>query len=78
MKKEKLSLNGIKNVLSRKEMKKIMAGSGIYACCQCFWDGGIYNVILANTINPNENCGQFCASKGYQDGGTLPLYYCNY
>jgi hypothetical protein len=28
MKKEKLSLKGIKNVLSRIEMKRIMAGSG--------------------------------------------------
>ena len=28
MKKEKLSLKSIKNVLSRQEMKKIMAGSG--------------------------------------------------
>ncbi len=28
MKKEKLSLNSIKNVLTRAEMKKIMAGSG--------------------------------------------------
>lgn len=28
MKTEKLSLNGIKNVLSRAEMKKVMAGSG--------------------------------------------------
>lgn len=28
MKKEKLSLNGVKSALSRAEMKKIMAGSG--------------------------------------------------
>lgn len=28
MKKEKLSLKSIKNVLTREEMKKIMAGSG--------------------------------------------------
>ncbi|HEY8782973.1 MAG TPA: hypothetical protein VIM16_15210 [Mucilaginibacter sp.] len=45
MKKEKLSLSSIKNVLSRAEMKKIMAGSGgcrtegescddyFYICC---------------------------------------------
>jgi hypothetical protein len=32
MKKEKLSLKGIKNVLSRDEMKMIMAGSGGGGC----------------------------------------------
>ena len=32
MKKEKLSLKGIKNVLSRGEMRKIMAGSGGTNC----------------------------------------------
>jgi len=32
MKTEKLSLKGIKNVLSRAEMKKIMAGSGSDGC----------------------------------------------
>ncbi|MDB5138969.1 MAG: hypothetical protein JWR12_885 [Mucilaginibacter sp.] len=32
MKKEKLSLGSIKNVLSRAELKKIMAGSGGLPC----------------------------------------------
>lgn len=36
MKTEKLSLAGIKNVLSRSEMKNIMAGSGGAMCC---WTG---------------------------------------
>jgi len=39
MKKEKLSLGGIKNALSRAEMKKIMAGSGgcVYGTQNCIY-----------------------------------------
>jgi len=77
MKKEKLSLGSIKNVLSRKEMKQIMAGSGIYYCCLCSWDGGIYSIILADTI-PNTTCGQFCSGLGYQTGAPIEISRCNY
>jgi len=77
MKKQKLSLNGIKNVLSRTEMKQIMAGSGIYYCCLCSWDGGIFSVILPDTV-PGTNCGQFCSSQGYQTGAPIDMSHCNY
>lgn len=35
MKKEKISLKAVKNVLSRAEMKKIMAGSGLCSTNYC-------------------------------------------
>jgi hypothetical protein len=35
MKKEKLNLKSIKNVLSRSEMKKVMAGSWGTVLCSC-------------------------------------------
>jgi hypothetical protein len=43
MKKEKLSLKSIKNVLSREELKKIMAGSGpcVYPSQTCGGNSGI-------------------------------------
>ena len=40
MKTQKLSLNSIKNVLSRAEMKKIMAGSGDCYNCTVYYSGG--------------------------------------
>jgi len=46
MKTEKLSLKSIKNVLSRAEMKKIMAGSGGGNCAggnaTCGWVDGLF------------------------------------
>ena len=43
MKTQRMSLAGIKNVLSRAEMRKIMAGSGGSCYGQaCGWIGGVY------------------------------------
>jgi hypothetical protein len=55
MKKEKLNLQSIKNVLSREELKKIMAGSGM-----CAGIGGICN------INAGMTCCDwtFCNNNG--------------
>jgi hypothetical protein len=64
MKSEKLSLKGISNVLSRAEMKKIMAGSG----------GSICNVANAcgNSFYPPCQSGCVCTAVG---GGSWCLGY---
>jgi hypothetical protein len=59
MKTEKLSLSSIKNVLSRAEMKMIMAGSGTYNC-QCegtkgTWSG-TYSSQSAADASAAYNC----------------------
>lgn len=55
MKKEKLSLKGIKNVLSRDEMKKIMAGSA--GSVLCTYQGRICGYCGCDT---NEACVECC------------------
>jgi len=73
MKIQKLSLSGIKNVLSRDELKKIMAGSGSDVCCACWntpndpayiWDTG------------SETCTQFCVGLGWETGTSVNTFYC--
>jgi len=54
MKKDKLSLKGIKNVLSRDEMKKIMAGSGYSIPCYC--DGVRKGFCLCDTTSECVYC----------------------
>jgi len=55
MKSEKLSLKNIKNVLSRSEMKKVLAGSGGSDCCYC------YNVCTSTGWQVvSSNCAQAC------------------
>jgi len=77
MKIEKLSLNGIKNVLSRAELKKIMAGSGgggpgcenggwEIPCCTCYTSE-------SQTYYPQSPpltylCSCFCTELGYPNG----------
>lgn len=65
MKKEKLSLKGIKNVLSRSEMKKIMAGSGYGApsCCVC------YSPSCGSLQIPNTNAGCVAVCMGAPNYG---------
>ena len=81
MKTEKLSLKGIKNVLNRAELKKIMAGSGGpcntcgpggYNCCGCYNSHPPhppYPLIAAPC--PYESCQTYCASIGYEGGDQL-------
>lgn len=68
MKTEKLSLNNIKNVLSRSEMKKIMAGSGT---CRSYQSAGPYLIygscVTMSTAQatPGSDCCDSCASHGF-------------
>jgi len=70
MKIEKLSLSALKNVLSRAELRKIMAGStnrcdycgtGGYVCCTCYWVDGSPAVVGPFCAN---SCVGYCASYG--------------
>jgi len=74
MKIEKLNLSGIKNALSRSELKKIMAGSGggggTIPCCQC----GIgcpgtdkIRYVCFQGADTN-NCSTYCAQNGFPIG----------
>jgi len=66
MKTEKLSLSGIKNVLSRAELKKIMAGSG----------GCVGFGIACNGTTGNTCCeGYYC--NGAWGGGLGTCDYCS-
>ncbi len=53
MKTEKLSMAGIKSVLSRAEMKTIMAGSGT-TCVKCCWTGTNNCSTGTNVSNPSD------------------------
>jgi len=66
MKTEKLSLSGIKNVLSRAELKKIMAGSGGLSCGSTCDDLGrdpgcpsncLCGIITSGQGKGSESCG---------------------
>jgi len=65
MKKEKLSLKGVKNTLSRKEMKKITAGSG-----PCLAQGVSCN---PGQFPPFEQC---CPGLTCKDTGPLGGHEC--
>ena len=58
MKTEKLSLKGIKNVLSRSEMKNIMAGSGSTSCSLVCTDNGVRkDVASCSSADAHTACG---------------------
>ena len=73
MKIEKLNLNGIKNALSRTELKKIMAGSGggggSILCCQCGipCTNGVIRYVCFQGADTN-NCSTYCEENGYPIG----------
>jgi hypothetical protein len=58
MKKEKISFNSIKDVLSRDEMRLIMAGSGLEQCGLCFSSGCVKGEGLSCTcyMTPGAPC----------------------
>jgi hypothetical protein len=66
MKKQKLSLGSVKNVLSRAEMRNIMAGSG-GGCSGCLLDGS-----LCGDLPPKEQCCGTCYTPF--DGDPVCLY----
>gem|GEM_PF-976525 len=68
MRKEKLNFKGVRNVLKRSEMRKVMAGSGSAECCECS-DGG--NPTFLCNSNLQITCDSFCKLSGY-GGGTGP------
>jgi hypothetical protein len=87
MKIEKLSMQDIKNVLSRNELKSIMAGSGggcgcelpigQNLCCQCL-PGVDYHLFCRLTDPPMGDCSGFCESLGLgQDAATVDCSFCS-
>jgi hypothetical protein len=82
MKKEKLSLKGIKNVLSKTELRKIMAGgspgncsfcgTGGYNCCQC--TDGLHN--FYREACGNSSCYTLCTSQGLSYVQQVTCSYC--
>jgi hypothetical protein len=83
MKTEKLSLKGIKNVLSRAELKKIMAGSGgcscgvgAAICCQCYSVSGPIAIWVLSCSGGTQEGGYLCEALGYADHSTQVS--CNY
>jgi hypothetical protein len=76
MKKEKLNLGSIKNVLSRAELKKIMAGSGGQCyLCEC-WTGSKLNGSSVEYETPVNDCNNFCVNMGYGSGESLGELSC--
>ncbi|MDB4903000.1 MAG: hypothetical protein JWQ63_2281 [Mucilaginibacter sp.] len=82
MKTEKMSLKGIKNVLSRAEMKKIMAGSGGCGtngnvCCQCTGNWGYPTVTAVDSSG--LACSIFCESLSTNNysGYAVACSYCS-
>jgi len=67
MKREKLSLKGIKNVLSRTEMKKIMAGSSSGPNC-CWCNNGTVQPVGGASASSTPQCVQVCAADGLTGG----------
>jgi hypothetical protein len=72
MKQGKLSLKSVENVLSRAELKKIMAGSGTAPCA---WLG---NACVQNDPTAPFQCcsGLFCAPVYALDGKTIQEWTC--
>ena len=81
MKTEKLSLKSIKNVLSRAELKKIMAGGsagpcsccgpGGYNYCYCYLYGFSSPALIGEACG-NGNCNTYCISEGCNYGTQQP------
>jgi len=71
MKIEKLSLNGIKNVLSRAELKKIMAGSGSGPNC-CWCNNGTVQPTGGASADSTPGCMEVCAADGLSGGVYIP------
>ena len=79
MKKQKLSLHGVKSALSRAELKKIMGGgstgecsycapgAGGYTCCGCYYTDshGVKHTVLYTQACALSNCTVACAAYGY-------------
>ena len=64
MKTEKMSFKNIKDVLSRDEMKEIMAGSGV-TCSAWYNNGGyIYNTYGACSGPDAGTCATYCRNSG--------------
>lgn len=85
MKKEKLSLKSIKNVLSREELKKIMAGStgecsfcgpGGYTCCGCYDTYPYSSYALYGVACANDTCNAHCISVGLLGGNPVDCSEC--
>jgi len=77
MKTEKLSLNGIKNVLSRAEMKKIMAGSSPQPNC-CWCNNGTVQPVGGSSEHDDEGCALVCAANHLSGGLYIPTRCSNY
>ena len=80
MKIQKLSFSRIKNVLSRAELKKIMAGSdGMYYCCACQLGQG--PPVEGYYYTSNNDCDNYCYNlfhPPYSDpsGYEVNSFYC--
>jgi len=72
MKTEKMSFKNIKDVLSRDEMKSIMAGSGPAVDCSYTIQGyGTYSGSCADS-NPST-CELYCRNAGWSDCNCYPV-----
>lgn len=71
MKKEKLSLKSIKNVLSRREMKQIMAGSSPGPNC-CWCNNGTVLAPGGSSASSTPQCEQVCAADHLTGGVYIP------
>ena len=71
MKTEKLNLKGIKNVLSRAEMKKIMAGSGSGPNC-CWCNNGTVQPVGGASASSDIGCMQVCQANHLSGGVYIP------
>ena len=69
MKTEKMSFKNIKDVLSRDEMKMIMAGSSV-TCT--FTVDGTYNTSGSCADNNTSTCNLYCNNAGYTNCNCTP------
>jgi hypothetical protein len=65
--KEKLSLKSVKNVLSRDEMRKIMAGSSPGPNC-CWCNNGTILAPGGSSASNTAQCQSVCAADGLSGG----------
>jgi hypothetical protein len=70
MKIEKMSLRNIKDILSRSEMKVIMAGSGGGSCPSCFVNGASMGC-YTQTVGSKTGC-----RCGLVGSTTNPKFWC--
>jgi len=67
MKKQRLSLKGVKNVLSRSEMKQIMAGSAPGPNC-CWCNNGTVLAPGGSSASNTPQCMSVCAADHLSGG----------